>query len=70
MTPPDQSAPETGWKKPLPERLARPTYWPAMLAFAITVALVGPITNLAVTVVGLLLVLAALIGWIGEILHE
>jgi len=71
MTPPDQSAPpETGWKDPLPERLARPTYWPAMLAFAIMITLLGPVTNLAVSVVGLGLLLAALIGWIGEILHE
>jgi len=67
--PPGQSAPNA-WKKPLPERLARPTYWPAMLAFAITIALVGPITNMAATAVGLLMALAALFGWIGEILHE
>jgi hypothetical protein len=59
-----------GWKRPLPERLARPTYWPAMLAFGMTVALLGPVTNMAITVVGLLLGAVSLVGWIGEILHE
>src|SRR5690242_11660197 len=31
-----------GWKKPLPERLSRPTYWPAILALSMTLALLGP----------------------------
>jgi len=68
--PPRQSAPlQAGWKRPLPDRLPPPTYWPAMLAFGVMLALLGPVTNLAVTVVGLLLAGAALVGWIGEIIH-
>jgi hypothetical protein len=59
-----------GWKKPLPERLARPTYWPAILGLAMTLALLGPVTLMAITVVGLALGAVALIGWIGEMLHE
>jgi hypothetical protein len=70
MEPAHQQMPErTGWKKPLPEHLARPTYWPAMLALAMTLALLGPVTLMAVTFVGLGLGAAALIGWIGEIIH-
>lgn len=56
-----------GWKKPLPEHLPRPTYWPAMLALATTLSLLGPVTSMAITVVGLGLAVVALIGWIGEI---
>ena len=62
--------PETSrerWSTPLPERLARPTYWPAMLALGMTLALLGPVTSLAISVVGLGLAGAALIGWIGEL---
>ena len=58
-----------GWKKPLPERLPRPTYWPALLALGVTVALLGPVTLLPVGLVGLAIAVAALIGWIGEIMH-
>lgn len=59
-----------GWKKPLPERLPRPTYWPAALALGATMALLGPVTFMAVTVVGAFVAAAALAGWIGEIVHE
>jgi hypothetical protein len=59
-----------GWKKPLPQRLPRPTYWPAILALATTLALLGPVTLMPITVVGLVLGAVALVGWIGEMLHE
>lgn len=60
----------TGWKKPLPGHLPRPTYWPAILALATTLALLGPVTLMPVTVVGVALGAIALLGWIGELLHE
>jgi hypothetical protein len=59
-----------GWKKPLPERMARPTYWPAGLALGMTMALLGPVTLMAVTVVGLGVAAVALAGWIGEMAHD
>jgi hypothetical protein len=62
--------PGPDWKPPLPERLARPTYWPAALALAATLALLGPVTSMALTVVGLGLGAVALIGWIGEMEHD
>lgn len=58
-----------GWKKPLPARLSGPTYWPAILALGLTIMLLGPVTLLPVGLVGLVFVVAALIGWIGEIMH-
>ncbi|HUA86245.1 MAG TPA: hypothetical protein VMB85_20455 [Bryobacteraceae bacterium] len=58
------------WTEPLPRRLARPTYWPSMLALSVTLALLGPVTSMAITGVGVLLAAAALSGWIGEIGRE
>jgi len=58
-----------GWSRPLPETLARPTYWPAMLALGMTLALLGPVTSMAITVVGAGLAVAALVGWIGELVR-
>ena len=60
----------SGWKRPLPDHMARPTYWPAILALAMTLALLGPVTLMPVTAVGLVLGAVALVGWVGEILHE
>ncbi len=58
-----------GWKKPLPDRVPRPTYWPSALALAITIILLGPVTLLPVSFVGLALAAVALVGWIGEIIR-
>lgn len=58
-----------GWKKPLPVRLPRPTYWPAILALGVTLMLLGPVTLLPVGLAGLAFVVTALIGWSGEIMH-
>ncbi len=56
------------WTTPLPERLPRPTYWPAMLAFGMTLTLLGPVTSMAITVAGAVFSAAALAGWIGELI--
>jgi hypothetical protein len=66
---PEQRRSETG-SKPLPQHLPRPTYWPAALALAITLALLGPVTSIAITAFGFALGAVALIGWIGELVHE
>jgi hypothetical protein len=59
-----------GWSKPLPEQMPRPSYWPAMLAFAMNLALIGPVTNMWLTLVGVVLFGFALAGWIREMAHE
>ena len=59
-----------GWKKPLPETLSRPTFWPAMLALGINLILLGVVTQIVVGCAGLLLAVAALAGWVAEIFHE
>lgn len=64
---PSETSPSAEWKKPLPEHLPRPTYWPAMLALGLTVMLLGPVTLMPIALVGLGLAAVALFGWIGEI---
>jgi len=58
-----------GWKKPLPDHAPRPTFWPAALALAITLVLLGPVTLMPVSLVGLALAAVALVGWMGEIIR-
>ncbi|HLH41866.1 MAG TPA: hypothetical protein VKV74_02680 [Bryobacteraceae bacterium] len=55
--------------RPLPERVARPTYWPPLLALAMTLALLGPVTAPLVGFAGLIFSAVALAGWIGDLLH-
>jgi len=59
-----------GWSRPLPERLPRPTCWPAALALGAAMALLGPVTLMAVTIVGVCVAAVALAGWIGEIVRD
>ena len=61
---------ETTGRKPLPEHIASPTYWPPLLALAMTLALLGPVTAPLVGVAGLIFAAVALAGWIGDILHD
>jgi len=62
--------PPQGWSAAGPERLAQPTYWPAVLALAIAFVIWGAVTSLLISGVGLLLAVIALAGWIGELRHE
>jgi hypothetical protein len=45
-----------------------PTAWPMALAFGITLALGGLVTNLSVTAVGLVVALVAAVGWWRQVL--
>ncbi len=67
---PGPTAPPPGWGAARPERLAQPTYWPAVLALAIAFVLWGAVTSLVISGVGLLLAVIGLAGWIGELRHE
>ena len=50
--------------------IPRPTYSPAAMAFGLTLFFWGLVTSPVVLGVGLLVVVVALIGWIGEMRHE
>jgi hypothetical protein len=69
-TNPGQVVPQPDWADPLPERLSRPTYWPAVLAFGIFLIFLGVPTSWIVSAVGLILFGLAIGGWIGEIRRE
>jgi hypothetical protein len=59
-----------GWSRPKPEHAPRPTYWPATMALAITFIFWGVVTSFIISGVGLVLLVVALAGWIGDMLHD
>ena len=67
-----------GWHRPLPERLPKAGYWPAIMALGITFMLWGLAvgfnevvsTIIILVLVGLILFSLALAGWIGDLRDE
>jgi hypothetical protein len=58
------------WSVPLPAEIPRPTYMPATMAFGITFFLWGFVTSPVLLGVGFLVMVAALVGWIGEMRRD
>ena len=58
------------WSSPKPETLAEPTWYPAALAFGVTLTAWGLIASAIVLAMGLVVVVLSLSGWIGDIRHE
>jgi hypothetical protein len=58
------------WETLPPQRLPRPTYFPAGLAMGTAFIFWSLITSWVIGVVGISLFVAALAGWITEIRHE
>jgi membrane-bound ClpP family serine protease len=70
MYPPeDTQQDQAGWSSPLPEKLPRPTYTPFILALGIVLISFGLLTTLAISIVGLIVFIIGLVGWIGEWEH-
>jgi hypothetical protein len=69
----DHAAPATqprpGWQMLAHEPLPRPTYWPAVLALGIVFLAWGIVTSFLISAVGGILLVIALVGWIGELRH-
>jgi uncharacterized membrane protein HdeD (DUF308 family) len=67
-----------GWHKPKPEVLPKPGYWPFLLALGIAFILWGLAvgfnevfsTIIIVSGLGLILLIVALAGWIGDLRDE
>jgi hypothetical protein len=58
-------------ERPKSVDLPRPTAWPMVMAFGITLLFAGLVTNFAVSAVGAVLMLAGAVGWFREVLpHE
>ncbi|MGB7786054.1 MAG: hypothetical protein WBL27_08145 [Salinimicrobium sp.] len=53
-----------------PQRLPEPTYWPFMLALGIVVLLWGILTNIIVSMVGFVVFIIALAGWLKDLYKE
>ena len=52
-------------------QLPSPTAWPIIMAFGATLGVLGLVTNLGVTVLGVVLVLCSAVGWFRQVLpHE
>ncbi len=58
------------WPVPLPVRLPRPTYWPAVLAVGVVLVAWGVVTSWPISAVGAAAGALALGGWIQELRHE
>jgi hypothetical protein len=61
---------KSNWAPLPPEKLPRPTYFPAGMAMGTAFIFWGLITSLVIFLVGAALFLAALAGWLTEIYHE
>ena len=61
---------QTHESRPRPERLAAPTYTPAIVAVALTVIAWGAVTTIALVLLGFCLLVLGAWRWIGEIRRE
>jgi hypothetical protein len=50
--------------------LPPPSYWPIVLAFGFSCILAGLALNLALAVIGVIITLVSVIGWVIEPIHE
>ncbi len=59
-----------GWSRPRPATIPRPTYWPVIAALAVTFIFWGMITSIFIGGLGLIVLVIAAAGWIGDLVHE
>jgi hypothetical protein len=61
---------ERGTRNPTRMELPAPTAWPIVLGFGFTLLFAGLLTDVSVSVLGLVLSLAGCVGWFREVLPE
>lgn len=59
-----------GWSKPQGLHIPEPTYMPLVMALGIMCLLWGIVTTAFLSLVGAILFVVAISGWIGELRHE
>lgn len=76
MENPSAHAPETNAaeetptpKPPSSPHVVEVSYWPAVMGLGMTLLLFGVVTDVLFSLLGGLLIIIALGGWIGELLH-
>ncbi|MGH7609203.1 MAG: aa3-type cytochrome oxidase subunit IV [Candidatus Dormibacteria bacterium] len=55
---------------PAPHGGPGPSFWPALLAVGVAMALVGVITRAVVVIIGLVIVIVSLVGWVRDARHD
>jgi hypothetical protein len=60
----------SGWAKPLPEKLPRPTVWPVTVALGVTLLSFGIVTHWIMSIAGLGLFLLGAGGWFGDLRND
>jgi hypothetical protein len=60
----------TEWQQPKPATLSEPTYWPVIMASGITFLAWGALTSYLLSIFGFVLLVMAVVNWIGDIRHE
>jgi hypothetical protein len=66
-----RSAPASvAWTAPRVQIIPRATYSPAVMALAIVCLLWGLLTSYLISLLGVVLLVVSLAGWIGELRHE
>lgn len=61
---------EENWNKAQPENLPHPTYWPITLAMGVTFFFWGFVTSIIISLVGIVVITIAMIGWISVLRSE
>ena len=59
-----------GWFSLPSENLPRPTYWPVVLGLGLIFGVFGVVTSFVFSLVGILLFILGLAGWIGDMWNE
>jgi len=70
MTESPQTRDGEGWTLPKPAHIPKPTYYPVLFALACIFIMFGVVTSWITSVVGALLFVVSLVGWIGDLRHD
>ncbi len=62
--------PGSDWTGALPHEIPPPTLWPAFLALGATLLVWGLISSHLISLIGVVLFIISLVGWIGNLRHE
>ena len=70
QTPPSAPEGHEGWSATQGGHIPEPTYMPVVLALGVMCMLWGIVTTYLITLVGVVLFVVGISGWIGELRHE
>ena len=59
-----------GWSRPRPEKIPRPTYWPAIVGLGITLTFWGMISTIFLGATGVIFLIIGITGWVWELMYE